>query len=166
MKQVLQLDSVLLANIYAAAGKWDLSASIQQQWKDGGVKKQLDCTWIEVNNEVHRFVVDDQDHPEIAEIAQCAKLKRLCGEMKNMGYVSDTKFVLRDVDEEERQLHLCYHSEKLAIAFGLISMPPGIVLRILKNLHVCGDCHTSIKFIAKIVGRFIIVRGANRFHHF
>jgi hypothetical protein len=78
------------------------------------------------------------------------------------------KFVLRDVDEEERQLHLCYYSEKLAIAFvGLISMSPGIVLHILKNLHVCGDCHTSIiKFIAKIVGRLIIVRGANHFHHF
>jgi hypothetical protein len=44
-------DSVLLANIYAAGGKWDLSGSIQQQRKDGGVKKQLDCTWIEVNNE-------------------------------------------------------------------------------------------------------------------
>ncbi len=170
MKQVLQLDhgnasdSVLLANIYAAAGKWDLSASIQQQRKDGGVKKQLDCTWIEVNNEVHRFVVDDQDHPEIAEI--CAKLKRFSGEMKNVGYVPDTKFVLHDVDGDERQLHLCYHSEKLAIAFGLISMPPGIVLHILKNLHVWGDCHTSIKFVAKIVGRLIIVRGANRFHHF
>jgi hypothetical protein len=109
-------------------------------------------------------VVDDQDHPEIDE--SCAKLKRLSGEMKNMGYVSDTKFVLRDVDEEERHLHLCYHSEKLAIAFGLISMPPGIVLHILKNLHVCGDCHTSIKFIEKIVGRLIIVRGANRFHRF
>ncbi len=82
---------MLLANIYAAAGKWELSASsIQQQRKDDGLKKQLDCTWIEVNNEVHRFVVDDQlDHPEIAEI--CAKLKRLSGEMKNMGYVPDTK---------------------------------------------------------------------------
>jgi hypothetical protein len=44
-------DSVLLATIYAAGGKWDLSGSIQQQRKDGGVKKQLDCTWIEVNNE-------------------------------------------------------------------------------------------------------------------
>jgi hypothetical protein len=157
-------DSVLLANIYAAAGKWDLSASIQQQRKDGGVKKHRDWTWIEVNNEVHRFVVDDQDHPEIAEI--CAKLKRLSGEMKNVGYVLDTKFVLHDVDEEERQLHLYYHSEKLAIAFGLISMAPGIVLQILKNLHVCGGYHTSIKFIAKIVGRLIIVRDANRFHHF
>jgi hypothetical protein len=32
------------------------------------VKKQLCCTWIEVNNEVHTFVVDDEDHPQIIEI--------------------------------------------------------------------------------------------------
>ncbi|CAN5960687.1 unnamed protein product [Sphagnum jensenii] len=31
--------------------------------KERGVKKQLCCTWIEVNNEVHTFVVDDEDHP-------------------------------------------------------------------------------------------------------
>jgi hypothetical protein len=32
-------------------------------------------TWIEVNNEVHTFVVDDQDHPQMIEIH--AELQRL-----------------------------------------------------------------------------------------
>jgi pentatricopeptide repeat protein len=31
---------------------------------------------------------------------------------------------------------------------------------------VLKDCHTSTKFISKIVGRGIMVRDANRFHHF
>jgi pentatricopeptide repeat protein len=37
--------------------------NVEQQKKERGVKKQLRCTWIEVNNEVHTFVVDDEDHP-------------------------------------------------------------------------------------------------------
>jgi len=32
------------------------------------VQKQPVCTWIEVNSEVHKFVVSDQNHPQIVEI--------------------------------------------------------------------------------------------------
>jgi hypothetical protein len=95
-----------------------------------------------------------------------AELQRLSGLMHDAGYMPCTKFVLHDVEEEEQVLHLCHHSEKLAIAFGLINTAPGTPLRIRKNLRVCEDCHTSIKFISKIVGRAIMVRDANRFHHF
>ncbi len=68
-KQVLEVDPgnaagyVLLSNINAAAGKRDLSANVQQQRKERGLRKQPGCSWIEVNNEVHTFVVDDGDHP-------------------------------------------------------------------------------------------------------
>jgi hypothetical protein len=82
------------------------------------------------------------------------------------GYVPCTEFVLDDVEEEEKLFHLCHHSEKLAIAFGLINTACGTPLRIRKNLRICKDCHTSTKFISKIVGRAIMVRDANRFHHF
>jgi hypothetical protein len=61
---------------------------------------------------------------------------------------------------------LSRHSEKLAIAFGLISTPEGTTLRIMKNLRVCNDCHTAIKFISKVADREIILRDATRFHHF
>jgi pentatricopeptide repeat protein len=73
-RQLVELDPgnvasyVLLSNIYAAAGKWDLSASVQQQRLEKGRKKQPGPTWIEVNNEIHTFVVDDQDHPQMVEI--------------------------------------------------------------------------------------------------
>ncbi|CAK9881683.1 unnamed protein product [Sphagnum jensenii] len=121
-------------------------------------------TWIEVNNEIHTFVVDDQDHPQMVEIH--AELKRLSGQMKDAGYVPDTKLVLHDVEEEEKLFRSCHHSEKLAIAYGLISTPPYTPLRIFKNLRICGDCHTFTKFIANVVKREIIVRDANCFHHF
>jgi hypothetical protein len=74
--------------------------------------------------------------------------------------------VLHDLEEEEKESILCGHSEKLAIAFGLINTPPDTIIRITKNLRACGDCHNATKFISKIVGRSIIVRDTNRFHHF
>ncbi|KAJ6929908.1 hypothetical protein NC652_013695 [Populus alba x Populus x berolinensis] len=50
------------------------------------------------------------------------------------------------------------HSEKLALAFGLI--------RIVKNLRICEDCHSVICGASQITGREIIVRDIMRFHHF
>jgi pentatricopeptide repeat protein len=117
-KQVLELELenaagyVLLSNRYAAAGNWDLSEKVELQERGG--KKQPGPTWIEVNNEVCTFVVEDQDHPQMVAIH--AELKRLSGLMNDTGYVLDTKYVLHDVEEEEKALHLFHHSEKLAIA--------------------------------------------------
>ncbi|CAM6024421.1 unnamed protein product [Sphagnum balticum] len=39
----------------------------------------------------------------------------------------------------------------------------GTPICIFKNLQICRDCHTSTKFISKIVKREIIVRDTNRF---
>ncbi|KAL5987169.1 hypothetical protein ACLOJK_041166 [Asimina triloba] len=94
------------------------------------------------------------------------KLRLLNEEMKKAGYVPDTRFVLHDLDEEAKAKSLMYHSERLAIAYGLISTPPGTTLRIMKNLRICGDCHNAIKIMSKIVEREIIVRDNKRFHHF
>ncbi|CAM6033611.1 unnamed protein product [Sphagnum compactum] len=169
-KRILEIDPenaagyVLLSNIYAAGGNRHLCENIERQRKEKGAKKQPGHTWIEVNNEVHMFVVEDEDHPQMNEIH--AKLQRLSCLMHDAGYVPCTEFVLDDVEEEGKVFHLCHHSEKLAIAFGLINTAPGTPLRIRKNLRICNDCHTSTKFISKIVGRAIMVRDANRFHHF
>ncbi|CAM6016852.1 unnamed protein product [Sphagnum balticum] len=169
-KRAVELDStkagsyVLLSNIYAAAGKWDLSRSIQRQRLSRGVRKEPGRSWIEVNGKVHSFLVDDLNHPQRAQIR--AELRRLFPLMKEAGYIPDTKFVLHNVPEEEKVMRLCHHSERLAMAYGFISTPPGTILRVFKNLRVCGDCHTATKFMSKIVGRTIIVRDAKRFHHF
>ncbi|KAI4377780.1 hypothetical protein MLD38_015358 [Melastoma candidum] len=82
------------------------------------------------------------------------------------GYVPDTRYVLHDIDEEAKVQALQYHSERLAIAYGLISTPPRTTLRIMKNLRICGDCHNAIKVMSRIVGRELIVRDNKRFHHF
>ncbi|XP_044489441.1 pentatricopeptide repeat-containing protein At2g15690, mitochondrial-like [Mangifera indica] len=93
------------------------------------------------------------------------KLKAL-KQMKEASYVPDTRYVLHDIDQEAKEQALLYHSERLAIAYGLISTPARTPLRIIKNLRVCGDCHNAIKIMSKIVGRELIVRDNKRFHHF
>ncbi|XP_057835812.2 pentatricopeptide repeat-containing protein At3g24000, mitochondrial [Cryptomeria japonica] len=155
---------VLLSNLYAAAGKWDEVAKIRKMMKDRGVIKKPGCSWIEVKDRVHSFFVEDRSHPQTTEIYEV--LDKLAKQMKDAGYVADTNFVLHDVEEEHKEHALSYHSEKLALAFGIISIPSGTPIRIVKNLRVCGDCHTTIKFVSKIVGREIVVRDSVRYHHF
>jgi pentatricopeptide repeat protein len=169
-KQFIDLESenaagyVLAANIYPTSGNKHLCEDVELQRKERDVKRQPGRTWIEVDNKVHTFVVDDQDHPQMVEIH--AELKRLSALVHDAGYVPHTTIVLHDVEEEEKVFHLCHHSEKLAIAFGLLNTAPGTPLRIRKNLRVCEDCHTFTKFISKIIGRTIMVRDVNCFHHF
>eukprot|EP01018_Ginkgo_biloba_P017565 Gb_32051 [translate_table: standard] len=155
---------VVLSNIYAAAGRWDGVSKVRKLMKDRGVKKEPGCSWIEIQKQVHSFLVGDRSHPQTEEIY--ATLETLSGKLKEAGYVPETNFMLHDVEEEQKERFLCYHSEKLAIAFGIISLPSTMPIRIVKNLRVCGDCHTAIKFISRIVGREIILRDSNRFHHF
>jgi len=155
---------VLLSNIYAAAGRWDDAAKVRTMMKDKGLKTTPARSFIEVNNGIHSFVVGDELHPHSKKIY--AKLEALFKQMKEAGYVPDTNFVLHDVKEEMKEHMLFSHSEKLAIAFGILNTSPGTPIRITKNLRVCGDCHTAIKFISNIERREIIMRDAIRFHHF
>eukprot|EP01018_Ginkgo_biloba_P002599 Gb_38503 [translate_table: standard] len=155
---------VLLSNIYASAGRWDDIENVRRLMKERRVQKIPGCSWIEVNKQLHAFLGGDNLHPQTEEIY--AELERLSRKMKVAGYVPDTRFVLNDVEEEQKEHILCHHSEKLAIAFGLINTSPGTAIRVVKNLRVCGDCHSAIKFISKIVEREIVVRDANRYHHF
>ncbi|KAH9293625.1 hypothetical protein KI387_041172, partial [Taxus chinensis] len=132
---------VLLSNIYAEVGRWGEVQMVRRLMKDRGIKKIPGCSWIEGHKMVHAFCVGDRSHPQTQEIY--AKLEKLSWEMKAAGYFPDSRHVLNDVEEEEKELFLCHHSEKLAIAFGLLNTPPGTTIRVVKNLRVCVDCHTA-----------------------
>lgn len=155
---------VLLSNIYAAAGMWDEVIKMRKVMEDHGGAKEPGRSWIEIGGEIHSFVSDDKLHPRREEIHK--ELKSLHLQMKKIGYVPDTRYVFHNIGEVEKEQALCHHSERLAIAIGLISTPPKTPITITKNLRVCGDCHTATKFISKITKRLIIARDANRFHHF
>ncbi|XP_041007823.1 putative pentatricopeptide repeat-containing protein At3g23330 [Juglans microcarpa x Juglans regia] len=155
---------ILLSNIYSSARRWKDVAKLRIFIRNKGMKKKPACSWIEVKNKVHAFVSGDKSHPYYDRINEA--LEVLLKQMEREGYVPDTKEVLHDVEEEQKKNLLCRHSERLAIAFGIISTPAGTTIRVTKNIRVCVDCHTATKFISKIVGREIIVRDNSRFHHF
>jgi pentatricopeptide repeat protein len=170
-KKLVQLEPensgpyILLSNIYASKGKWSDVADLRKRMRARSVSKSPGCSWIEVEKKVHMFTGGDgMGHPEQEIIMRMSE--RLSGLLKEAGYCPDGSFVLHDVDEEEKVHSLGYHSEKLAVAYGLLKVPDGMPIRVMKNLRVCGDCHSAIKLMAKVTGREIILRDANRFHHF
>lgn len=155
---------VLLSNIYASAGLWEKAMEVRKNMIKKGVKKEPGCSWIESGEEVHKFVAGDASHPQSEQLR--GFLENLLEKLKKEGYKPDTSCVLHNVDEEEKENLLCGHSERLAIAFGILNTPPGTTIRVAKNLRVCNDCHAATKFISKVVEREIIVRDVRRFHHF
>ncbi|KAK7313966.1 hypothetical protein VNO77_39173 [Canavalia gladiata] len=154
---------ILLSNLYASEGRWDDVAAIRKNMKQKKIIKETGYSWIEVENQVYKFHVGDTSHPEAQKIYD--ELDELALKIKNLGYVPNTDFVLHDVEDEQKEQYLFQHSEKIAVAFALISTPKLKPIRVFKNLRVCGDCHSAIKYISVVTGREIVVRDANRFHH-
>ncbi|KAF2309013.1 hypothetical protein GH714_000089 [Hevea brasiliensis] len=155
---------VLLSNMYSSVRLWDKAMDVRRKMSEMGVKKEPGYSWIEYGDEIHKFLAGDLSHPQSERLHDF--LETLSERMKKEGYVPDTSCVLHNVDEEEKETLLCGHSEKLAIAFGILNTPPGTTIRVAKNLRVCNDCHAATKFISKLVDREIVLRDVRRFHHF
>ncbi|KAL9294381.1 Pentatricopeptide repeat-containing protein chloroplastic [Arabidopsis thaliana] len=173
-RKILELDPnepaayIQLSNIYASAGKWEESTEMRRKMKERNLVKEGGCSWIEVGDKIHKFYVGDTAHPNAHQIYD--ELDRLITEIKRCGYVPDTDLVLHKLEEEndeaEKERLLYQHSEKIAVAFGLISTSKSRPVRVFKNLRVCGDCHNAMKYISTVSGREIVLRDLNRFHHF
>ncbi|KDP21121.1 hypothetical protein JCGZ_21592 [Jatropha curcas] len=159
---------VLLANIYAEAEKWEEVKSIREKIGSRGLKKNPGCSWIEVKGKVHRkvhiFVAGDGSHPQAQKIESL--LNRFRSKMKEENYFPKMRYAMINANDLEKEMALCGHSEKLAMAFRILSLPPGKTIRVTKNLRVCSDCHDMAKFMSKSARREIIMRDSNRFHHF
>lgn len=155
---------VLLSNMYSAAGRQDEAANVRRLMKSRNISKEPGCSWVEEKGKVHSFMSEDRRHPRMVEIY--SKVDEMMLFIKEAGYLPDMSFALHDLDKEGKELGLAYHSEKLAVAFGLLVVPSGAPIRIIKNLRVCGDCHTAMKYISRVYLRHIILRDSNCFHHF
>uniref|UniRef100_A0A7N0V8L4 DYW domain-containing protein n=1 Tax=Kalanchoe fedtschenkoi TaxID=63787 RepID=A0A7N0V8L4_KALFE len=154
----------LLSNLYAAAGEWDGVARVRAKMKDSGIQKEPGCSSIEVNNRVHEFLAGDRRHPRSKAIY--IMLEEISKWVKSSGHRPVIESVLHQMDDLEKERSLEVHSEKLALAFGLIGTPAGTPIRIVKNLRVCADCHDVMKLASKMTERKIVMRDRNRFHHF
>lgn len=155
---------VQLSNLYASVRLWSGVAKVRVLMKERGLSKDLGYSMIEINGKLQAFRMADKSHPRSKELFK--ELERLERRLKAAGFIPDTESVLHDLSYEDKEESLCNHSERLAIAFGLISTPCGTTLRITKNLRACVNCHSATKLISKLVNREIVVRDANRFHHF
>ncbi|KAJ6392362.1 hypothetical protein OIU77_026174 [Salix suchowensis] len=130
------LNGGLDRNLAVATALLDLYAKLAGQWRDASKNKYL-ISW-----------------------------KKLVRKNREFGFASKTEYVLHDVDEEVKEDLINKHSEKLAIAFGLLVTNAGMPLIVTKNIRICGDCHGFAKLVSLIEKRTIIIRDTKRFHHF
>ncbi|GMG99047.1 hypothetical protein Nepgr_000887 [Nepenthes gracilis] len=171
---LLSLDSdnpvnyVLMSNLYANAGCWKECEKIREVVKRKRLRKEAGQSWVEIDKEFHFFYGGDDAHPLTVKIHQLLKEmeKRLKVEL---GYDFNVQFTLHDVEDESKEENLRVHSERLAIGLALLcggTEEDGKVIRIFKNLRVCGDCHEFIKGLSKVLRKVFLVRDASRFHKF
>ncbi|KAL9243397.1 hypothetical protein vseg_017290 [Gypsophila vaccaria] len=154
---------VLLLNIYNSLGKSEEAASVLNKLQQKGLRMLPACTWIEIKKQSYSFSSGDTAHVQAKEIYE--KLDRVIVEIAKHGYAPENRSLLPDVDEKEQRM-LLYHSEKLAVAFGLISTSEGTALQLVQGHRICNDCHKALKLIAKVTARQIVIRDSSRFHRF
>ncbi|KAK2384293.1 hypothetical protein P8452_39221 [Trifolium repens] len=156
---------LLLSNTYALAGKWDDVSRVRKLMREKQLREYPGCSWVEARNGiVHEFFAGDVKHPEINEIKKA--LDDLLQRLKAIGYQPKLNSVPYDIDDEGKRLLLMSHSEKLALAFGLLNTDADSTIKIMKNLRICEDCHIVMCGASKVTGRKIVVRDNMRFHHF
>ncbi|KAE9446739.1 hypothetical protein C3L33_21374, partial [Rhododendron williamsianum] len=154
---------ILLSNMYSRRGMLKEANEVRRLMGFNGVRKEPGCSWIDVKNKTFVFTAHDRSHSRTIEIYEMlGKLEALA---KRKGYVPETHYAINDVGKYKEQ-RLWFHSEKLALAFGLLTLPMGVPIRIKKNLRTCGDCHIVMKIASEVFEREIIVRDINRFHRF
>lgn len=171
-KQIFEIEGsvcsgayVLLSKLYASASRWNEVGLLRKLMSDKGVTKKPGCSLIEIDGVAHEFFAGDTTHPKSEDIYKF--LNEIDEKLESMGYLPDysgAHLVDETIDGKKSTLRL--HSERLAIAFGLLNSRPGMPIRVFKNLRVCSDCHKVTKLISSIYNVEIIVRDRARFHHF
>ncbi|KAF7116427.1 hypothetical protein RHSIM_RhsimUnG0029700 [Rhododendron simsii] len=169
-KQILALEPldpstyVLVANLYSASGRWQCAEKTREEMRKKGFRKIPSRSWIINENKVHSFYTRDERHFQSRDIYSAIDVLIL--ECMKSGYAPDTSFVLQDVEEYQKKDFLYYHSAKLAATYGLLTTKRGEPIRVMKNVAICGDCHTFLKFVSVVVRREIMVRDSSGFHVF
>uniref|UniRef100_A0A166HRE8 Pentatricopeptide repeat-containing protein n=1 Tax=Daucus carota subsp. sativus TaxID=79200 RepID=A0A166HRE8_DAUCS len=107
-EKLLELDPhnsapyVLLSNMYAELGKWKDVIRVRTLMRKRGVTKQPGCSWIEIESQLHTFMVKDKRHPKKKEIYQLLSL--LTKMMRMSGYIPDTGDPEADDEEDQPDL--------------------------------------------------------------
>ncbi|MED6159704.1 hypothetical protein PIB30_044629 [Stylosanthes scabra] len=54
---------VILSNMYAVLGRWGQKSILRKRLQSLKLRKDPGCSWIELNNNIHLFSVEDKTHP-------------------------------------------------------------------------------------------------------
>ncbi|PIN23919.1 hypothetical protein CDL12_03345 [Handroanthus impetiginosus] len=158
-------DHVLLSNIYAIAGKWKDVATVRRSMAELKLDKTPGWSMIEEDKNMYTLIAGTKEDAVTKEAYE--KLKEIMLRLRvEGGYVPEVVNVLHDIEEEEKEDAIVTHSEKLAVAFGMTRLAKGSIIRIVKNLRVCKDCHNVMKLISKVYKVEIMLRDRSRFHSF
>ncbi|UJR29305.1 hypothetical protein I4U23_010519 [Adineta vaga] len=165
LSNLLTPAAILLANVYASSGELEKAFSVRNQLSKSGAKKKPGLSWTAVNGEIYRFHAHDRSHPRSSDIH--LESEKISQELILHGHEYDSTWITRPLGEDETiESVLCGHSERLAIAWNFVVNPNAKIIQITKNLRICGDCHQATKLIAAIRQCEIVIRDANRIHHF
>lgn len=150
----------LLSKAYSVCGKSWEAPKMKKLEKGKFVKETVGESWIEMNNMVHTFVVGDQSQPYVDKVHSW--LNRVGLNFK--AHISDNELC---IEEEEKENISSVHSEKLAFAFAFMdSHHTPQILRIVKNLRMCRDCHDTAKYLSLAYRCEIYLNDSNCLHHF
>ncbi|KAL6598280.1 hypothetical protein ACP70R_046445 [Stipagrostis hirtigluma subsp. patula] len=170
MKHLLALEPqdpstyVLTSNLLSESARWHCSENTRLEMREKGMRKIPARSWTFYDNTVHSFFARDRSHPQSKDIY--AGLDVLILECMKAGYEPDTTFVLHDVEEYQKRHFLMYHSAKLAAMYGLLMARTGQTVRVVKNVRMCGDCHSFLEYASATTGKEISVRDSCGFHIF
>ncbi|XP_074565214.1 pentatricopeptide repeat-containing protein At1g15510, chloroplastic [Curcuma longa] len=153
----------LLCILYRDNGRWDQVAKVRKVMREKGLAVDPGCSWVEVKGSVHAFLSLDESHPQINQIY--AVLNGLYERIGRAGMALPEDGSIDEMEASESDI-FCGHSERLAVAFGLMNTTPGMPIWVTKNLYMCRSCHAILKSISKVVRREITIRDIEQFHHF
>lgn len=155
-----------LYNVYSHMGKMSSAMRVRGRMRARGAIKDPDVSWIEIGMSVHSFMAGDNSHPQNSVIF--AKLEEMLLKLKNRDNANGKSLMFFECQGEKRKDSslMNSHGEMSAVALGVICLPESVPIRVMKNMRVCGDCHTTLKLLSRSERRKIIVRDDTRFHHF
>jgi pentatricopeptide repeat protein len=136
---------VVLADVYNAIGRQDHADELHQLRLTLGLQKQRGAVDVIVKSKVWTFHVGEIPS-ELAEFVPAIEAKL------------DEWARILSVQGVSTESILCRHSEKLALAFAIVSGQKDITLK--KNLRVCSACHNAS--VALTVTEGIVIRHQDR----
>ncbi|KAM6547101.1 hypothetical protein CsatB_027837 [Cannabis sativa] len=155
----------LLLNMYCAEKRWKDVSKVKKMMKEERIEKVKDWSWISIKDKVYSFKADDKSDHHSEDFHKF--LVNLTDQAKSLGYESLKDLEVTDeeeVEESSSSSSTTYHSEKLALAFGLLNTPSSAPIRVIKNFIMCRDCHNFIKTVSVLTGREITIRDSRSLH--